>query len=179
MAALITKRLAIHSLFAAFLLVSAGCASKNVTISDTFPTGGYASPWILDSPVWCGEPDEASFAVGDEYPEWKAFNPKRLWLAVYRHDSRRDNTITVRAWSFPNSEQARRAYEKFRPENASALKAGDEACWTKDGILVLWGRMIFDIFDTNASGASSPEQAVYLLAFFEKKMPHDLPYNPQ
>lgn len=158
---------------------TAGCAQKHVVISDTFPRGGYASPWVLDGSVWSGTPAEAADAIGAEYEQWAAFNPARIWLAVYRHDARADNTLTVRAWTFPSSEQARRAYEKVRPENASKLKAGDEACWTQDGVLVRWGRMIFDIFGRGPAGGARPEQAVYLLAFFEKRMPRDLPYNPQ
>jgi hypothetical protein len=160
-------------------LCCAGCGQKRVTIKDTFPIGSYASPWVLDGAVWSGTPDEAAGAVGGEYERWNAFNPERIWLAVYHHDTRTDNTLTVRAWSFPSAEQARRAYEKFRPENAAKLQAGDEACWMKDGILILWGRMVFDIFGRGPVAGSNAEQAVYLLAFFEKKMPHDLPNNPQ
>lgn len=167
------------AIFCLAVICTTGCGQKRVTINDTFPRGSYASPWVLDGSVWSGTPSAAAYAVGDEYGQWKAFEPERVWLAVYRHDTRKDNTLTVRAWSFPSAQQARRAYDKFRPENASQLKAGDEACWTRDGILIRWGRMIFDIFGRGPAGGTNPEQAVYLLAFFEKKMPRDLPHDPQ
>jgi hypothetical protein len=46
-------------------------------------------------------------------------------------------------------------------------------------VLVLWGRMVFDIFGRGPANVASPEQAVYLLAFIEKKMPADLPDTPR
>ena len=157
----------------------AGCQQRRVTIAEAFPLGSFASPWELDGRVWSGTPAEAAEAVGADYAAWSACDPERIWLAVYRHDTRKNDTLTVRAWSFPSVEQASRAYDKFRPMEASKLAAGDAACWTKDGILVLWGRVVFDIFGRGPTGGSNPEQAVYLLACLEKKMPRDLPSNPQ
>ena len=63
--------------------------------------------------------------------------------------------------------------------DADLLEAGDEACWTADGILVRWGRLVFDIFGRGPSSIASPKQAAYLLAFFEKQMPADLPDDPR
>lgn len=161
------------------VFVLAGCNTGRVTIADTFPKGNYASPWVLRGEVWSGSLEQAANAIGDETDEWGAFEPERVWLAVYHHDTRIAHKLIVRAWSFASAEQARRAFENFRPEDVKTLQAGDEGCWTDDGILVLWGRMVFDIFGRGPATLASPEQAVYLLAFLEKQMPADLPGTPR
>jgi len=156
-----------------------GCGAKRVTIADTFPTGSYASPWVLQDAVWDGSFERAANALGDEAEQWGAFAPERVWLAVYRHDTRAGDKLTVRAFALSSPEQARRAFDHFHPADADELEAGDDGCWTEDGVLVLWGRMVFDIFGNNPAAFGNPEQAVYLLAFIEKKMPAGLPDAPE
>ena len=150
---------------AAFTL--AGCTARHITIADTFPKGSYASPWVLQGKVWSGSLEQAADGIGDEATQWGTFGPERVWLAVYQHDTRVAHKLVVRAW------------EHFCPDDTRSLQAGDEGCWTDDGILVLWGRMVFDIFGSGPSTLTSPGQAVYLLAFFEKQMPPDLPSAPR
>ena len=156
-----------------------GCEQKRVSVADTFPKGSYASPWVLQGEVWSGTLGEAASGLGEEAEQWGRFAPERVWLAVYRHDTRANHKLTVRTWAFASTEQARRAFEHFRPANPNELKAGDEGCWTPDGILVRWGRLGFDIFGSSPSAVASPEQAVYLLAFIEKRMPAGLPDAPR
>ncbi|MFQ5807617.1 MAG: hypothetical protein ACE5I3_14310, partial [Phycisphaerae bacterium] len=161
------------------LVALGGCGGKRATIADTFPKGSYASPWVLQDEVWSGSFDQAAGALGEEAEQWRAFEPERVWLAVYRHDTHAEEKLTVRAFAFWSNEQARRAFEHFRPPDADELKAGSAGCWTPDGVLVLWGRVVFDLFGHEPSAFASPEQAVYLLAFIEKKMPRGLPDAPQ
>jgi hypothetical protein len=156
-----------------------GCNATRVTIADTFPKGSYAAPWVLRDQVWSGSLARAAEALGDEAAQWGAFEPQRVWLAVYQHDTRRDHELVARIWAFASPGQARRAYQHFRPHDADALEAGDEACWVDDGILVLWGRLVLDIFGRGPTALASPEQAIYLLAFFEKRMPAGLPDDPR
>jgi hypothetical protein len=134
---------------------------------------------VLQDVVWDGSFERAAAALGDEAPAWGAFDPEHVWLAVYRHDTRAEHKLTVRAFAFSSPEQARRAFTRFRPTDADELEAGDAGCWTEDGVLVLWGRMVFDIFGSDPSAFASPEQAMYLLAFIEKKMPAGLPDAPR
>ncbi len=161
------------------VLTLAGCTARHITIADTFPKGSYASPWVLQGKVWSGSLEQAADGIGDEATQWGTFEPERVWLAVYQHDTRVAHKLIVRAWAFASAAQARRAFEHFCPDDTRSLQAGDEGCWTDDGILVLWGRMVFDIFGSGPSTLTSPGQAVYLLAFFEKQMPPDLPSAPR
>jgi hypothetical protein len=78
-----------------------------------------------------------------------------------------------------SAQQARRAYEHFKPPLAPSFGGGDEACWTSDGLLLVWGRLVLDIFGGDAQRGAVPEQAVYLLAFLERNMPPGLPENPR
>lgn len=152
-----------------------GCNGKRITVADTFPIGSVASPWELRDVVWSGTFEQAASGLGEEARPWSAFEPQHVWLAVYQHDTHADHQLTVRAFAFSSSKQAQRAFEHFRSAGANGLEAGDQGCWTRDGVLVLWGRMVFDIFGSGPSTFASPEQAVYLLAFIEKRMPKDLP----
>jgi hypothetical protein len=157
----------------------AGCQARQVTITDTFPKGSYAAPWVLQGEVWSGLPTAAAASLGAEARAWQAFEPQHVWLAVYQHDTRVDHELAVRVWKFASPAQARRAYTHFRPPDADPLEAGDESCWTDDGILVCWGRLVLDIFGRGPTLLAGPEQAVYLLAFFEKQMPPELPGDPR
>jgi len=157
----------------------AGCSQSRMTVAEALPAGTYASPWVRDGPVWSGPPAEVWDQLGAEAETWRELEPQRVWLAVYRHDTRPDNTLTVRVWAFATAEQACQAYLTARPAAPQDLHAGDAACWTADGILVHWGRMVFDIFGSGPSRAASPEQAVYLWAVIEKQMPAGLPRAPR
>lgn len=155
-----------------------GCGAQRFTIADTFPVGSYASPWVLRDQVWDGSFEEASDALGEEAAQWGTFDPEHVWLAVYQHDAHPTQKLTVRAFAFTSADHARHAFQRFLPPHARELEAGDEGCWTADGVLVRWGRMVFDIFGNDPSSFASPEQAVYLLACIEKRMPADLPDAP-
>ena len=160
-------------------VVLGGCGARRPTIADTFPVGSYASPWVLQGEVWNGSFDQAASALGQEAEQWGSFEPEHAWLAVYRHDTHAHHKLTARAFAFPSAAKARRAFEHFRPIDAGQLEAAEEGCWTQDGVLVLWGRLVLDIFGNDPSSFASPEQALYLLAFIEKKMPPGLPDLPQ
>jgi hypothetical protein len=159
-------------------LSASGCADRR-TLVDAFPTGAAASPWLLDSPVWSGDFESAAGAIGDDAPTWRRFAPQRVWLAVYKHESRPTERITVRVFDLGTCAQAQLAYNEFKPPLVPAFKAGDAACWTSDGLLLRWGRLVLDIFGGDAQRAAVPEQAVYLLAFLEKHMPPGMPENPR
>ena len=178
-----TYRPAVRSKLATYLLPAimllTGCGATHLSIADTFPKNGRATPWILSGEVWSGPFEQAAAALGRDAEAWGAFAPRQVWLAVYQHETRPANRLTVRAWEFATVAQAREVYEFFHPAGAAILKAGNEACWTVDGILVRWGRMVFDIFGRGPSTLASPEQAVYLLAFIEQSMPAELPENPR
>lgn len=154
------------------------CQARQMTLAEVLPPASYASPWVLRDGVWSGEFGRAADALGDEAAEWASPPPERVWLAVYRHEQQPTRTLTVRAFGFASSAEARAAYERHRPAKAATFGAGDEACWTSDGVLVLWGRLVLDIFSAGAVRAE-PEQAVYLLACIEKRMPPGLPDAPR
>jgi len=171
-----------QGVLASLVLASAtlgGCSRKHVTVADTFPKGSHASPWVLEGEVWSGSLEQAASGLGNEAEQWAELDPERVWLAVYRHDTRTKHKLTVRGWAFSSVEQARRAYDRLHPDGADELEAGDDACWTDDGVLVLWGQMVFEIFGSGQPNRASPEQAVYLLAFIEKKTPAGLPDAPR
>ncbi|MEP0848260.1 MAG: hypothetical protein HRF50_15730 [Phycisphaerae bacterium] len=112
--------------------------------------------------------------MGDEAQTWRELAPQRAWLANYTHDQRPGQRLTARMFSFATTDAARTAYEHVRPRAAAELRAGDAGCWTDDGVLVLWGRLVIEIFGNAPQGVARPEQAVYLLAFLEKAMPAGL-----
>lgn len=160
------------------ILSACGCTDRR-TLIDAFPTGSAAAPWLLDSPVWSGDFESAAGAIGDDATTWRRFAPQHVWLAVYKHDSRPAQRVTIRVFDLGSTDQARRAYSEFKPPLAPNFGGGDEACWTSDGLLLVWGRLVLDIFGGDAQRAAVPEQAVYLLAFLEKNMPPGLPENPR
>jgi hypothetical protein len=157
---------------------ASGCTDRR-TLLDAFPVGAAAAPWLLDSPVWSGDFETAAGSIGNDAAEWRRFNPQRVWLAVYKHDSRPAQRVTIRIFDVGSNEQAQNAYQHFKPPLAPSFGGGDEACWTSDGLLLVWGRLVLDIFGGDAQRAAVPEQAVYLLAFLEKNMPAGLPENPR
>lgn len=159
-------------LVAAGLLSLSGCHDSR-SMLDAFPPGTVASPWVLDGDVWSGSFASARDALGEEADAWGAFEPQRVWLATYRHDQDPRARLTIRAWAFASREAARRAYDHFEPlgPDRRAFDAGDRGCWTSDGVLFVWGRMVFDIFGSDPSRAASAEQAAYLSAHVERRVP--------
>ncbi|MBI5866574.1 MAG: hypothetical protein HZB38_19075 [Planctomycetes bacterium] len=162
----------------AILLIAAGCAGRKAVI-DAFPVGAMASPWILDAAPWSGTFDQAASALGDDASGWRTFSPNHVWLGSYHHESRARNRLTARIFSFDNADAASRAFEHFRPPLAKEFKAGDGGCWTDDGVTFRWGKLVVEVFGSNPNEVSIPEQAVYLVAFIEKRMAADLPENPK
>src|SRR5688572_9708842 len=80
----------------ALVAAVAGCADRRAMI-DAFPTGAAASPWLLDGAVWSGDFESAAAAIGDDAAAWRRLAPRRVWLAVYKHESRPTQRITIRA----------------------------------------------------------------------------------
>lgn len=168
-----------HALVCTILLISSGCAARNITIADVLPKGAYASPWILEQDVWSGPFELAAAGLGEEAEGWRALAPQHAWLARYAHEADPGQQLRVRVFSFADEHEAGRAFEHFRPPAAGSIRAGDAACWTEDGILVQWGRLVLEIFGNAPEGYARPEQAVYLLACIEKRMPPALPRDPR
>ncbi len=162
----------------AAMTVAGGCARRDVTIAQTLPQESYATPWILEGRVWSGTFDEALPALGEDGPAWRAFSPVRVWLAVYHHDTHPLDQIVVRVFAFDSARQARQAYDFVRPGEPTQIEVGDAGCWTDDGVLVLWGKAVVEVFSRGVSGIATPEQAMYVLALIEKRMPRELPANP-
>ena len=158
--------------------LSAGCAPKHVTVAATFPKASAAAPWILDGEVWSGPPSEAIAALGSDADDWRPLDPSRVWLAVYRHQSDAQRTLTLRAFAFATPNGARRAYERFKSPSAAEFNAGDEGCWTGIGVLFVWGRLVFDIFGSETS-QHSEVQAAIMAGAIEKRMPEGLPDDPR
>lgn len=165
-------------MLACIAIAVTGCTDRRALI-DAFPTGAAASPWLLDGSVWSGDFESAASAIGDDAPGWRRLAPRRVWLAVYKHESRPTQRITIRVFDLGSRAQAQVAYDEFKPPLVPGFSAGDSACWTSDGLLLRWGRLVLDIFGGDAQRGAVPEQAVYLLAFLEKNMPPGVPENPR
>lgn len=157
----------------------AGCARRTVTLAAALPQESYATPWILDGSVWQGPFEKAVPALGEDAPVWQTFLPTHVWLAVYHHDTHPLDQIVVRVFAFESPKQARQAYDFVRPADPTPIDVGDAGCWTEDGVLVLWGRTVFELFARGVSGVATPEQAMYVLALIEKRMPPELPADPR
>ena len=160
------------------LLVVAVCAHQPLSVTSAFPEASVASPWILEGEVWSGPFADAVSALGPDADEWRPFAPQHVWLAVYRHETNDDRKLTLRAFSFETRQAAAEAYQRFRPRDAHAFRAGDEGCWTEIGVLFVWGRLVFDIFGGQASLQNELE-AARLTVFIQKRMPPGLPDAPQ
>lgn len=172
-------RLACPVALACLLSAAFGCAPRPSAVVDAFPKGSCAAPWRLEGRVWTGRFEQAADAFGQEAESWVRFGPRRVWLANYAHEERPGERMSVRVLSFESAAAARSAYEHHQPLKTEPLRAGDSACWTEDGILVLWGRLVLDIFANAPHGHARPEQAVYLLAFFERAMSPQLAADPR
>lgn len=156
-----------------------GCAPAHPTIATALPRGE-APPWHLrDGRVWSGTFEDARHALGPQAETLKPFEPQRVWLASYDEPDRPDQTISVRAYAFDSSDAARRAFAALRPATSDPFNAGDEACWTADGLLVRWGRVVFDLFTTAGTGPVMPERVTPLFSVIERRMTPSLASDPQ
>lgn len=162
------------------LVSGSGCAEKRSMI-DAFPPGSIASPWVLIDDVWSGTFEQASPGIGAEAEKWRRFSPQRVWLASYKHDQRPQSRLTVRAFAFETAAAARAAYDHFEPIGPARrpFEAGDRGCWTDDGVMFVWGRLVFDIFASSPTQEASAEQAVYLCGHIERRMNAELAGAPR
>ena len=165
-------------LIAILLMAGGGCAGKNATVASAFPQESAAAPWITDDAVWSGSLAQAAASRGPDAEEWRLFHPLQVWLAVYRHEDKPGRKLTVRAFAFESPRAAREAFEHFRPTDARQFNAGDGGCWTGIGVLFVWGRLVFDIFGSEASWQSDVQSA-RLTGYIEKHMPAGLPDAPR
>ncbi len=136
-----------------------------------------AAPWVLQDKVWVGSFEEAAPALGDDATLWREREPKRAWLAVYCHEEAPERCLKVRCLSFGSTGSAQRAFEAWRLVGAKPFKYGDAGCWTEIGVLFRWGRLVFEIFGTDASWGSELQSAM-LATLIAKRMPAGLPENP-
>ncbi|MFH1748180.1 MAG: hypothetical protein ABIG44_14185 [Planctomycetota bacterium] len=155
-----------------------GCASRHMTVADTFPKAARAAPWELQGEVWSGTFSQAIIALGDDAKDWHRFNPSQVWLAVYRHQENPQRKMTIRTFAFDSPDNARQAYRHFRPADAREFLVGDSGCWTEIGVLYVWGRLVFDIFGSEAAWESEVQSAV-LAGYIQGHMPAGLPDAPQ
>ena len=162
----------------------AGCSGRTLgpkvdSVAETLPPASVAAPWILQDEIWTGAWEAAAPALGDDADEWGRFEPQRVWLAIYRHESDAQRRMTVRAFAFRSADEARRAYEFFRPhEDAEPFEIGDGGAWTDLGVLFAWGRLVFEIFGDRPTW-SNQLQAVFIGSVIEKRMPPALPEDPR
>lgn len=160
------------------LVFAAGC-SQSRTVLEAFPTGQACSPWLLNGAVWSGTFEQAAAGMGNDASAWRKYSPQNAWLAVYRHESRPSQKLTVRMLKFADENDAHAAFDGNGPLPRRRFEAGDEGCWTADGVLFRWGLLTIEVFSTSSSGQAVAEQAVYLVGFLEKRMPPGMPQNPR
>ncbi len=156
-----------------------GCASRTPRLSQIFPRDTTAWPWVLRQNVWEGTIDQAAPALGRDAEIWQKLRPDHVWLAVYDHATREDTQLVVRVFRFPTADDARAAYEAVRPPDAEPFRIGDAGCWTSDGLLFRWGRLVFDVLIRSRSGHIDPEQTIAVVSFLEHRMPPGLPQDPR
>ncbi|MBW7906449.1 MAG: hypothetical protein LC135_15710 [Phycisphaerae bacterium] len=161
------------------VLLLGGCAAPRVTLAEALPQGGRATPWELVGSVWSGDLDAAEQAIGEQAAHWRPLQPRRVWLALYRHDQKPAARLSVCVFAFESPDAAHAAYESLRPGQAAPFNAGDAGCWTDDGVRFVWGRLVFDVFGNQPRGLARAEQAAYLAGFIEQRMPPDLPSEPR
>jgi hypothetical protein len=161
------------------LVLCTGCASRATLLTDAFPPGSSARPWVLREPAWSGSFDSAAPALGDEAGDWAALGARQVWLAIYQHEQDARARLTARVFSFESAEAAREAYRRFQPLPASGFRAGDEGCWTDVGVMFVWGKLLVDVFTSDPSTKASPEQAAFLVGLMERRMHPRLASEPQ
>ena len=147
-----------------------GCSKSLRTIEAAFPRGLAADPWSLVDDVWTGPAQRAASAIGDDWARIEPYRPRRAWLAVYQHERAANRTMTVRAFQFDTPGTARRVFDEWRPDDAANFTIGDGGCFTKIGVMFVWGNTFFDVF-ANDPGWNAEMQAAYLTGFIEFKLP--------
>lgn len=138
-----------------------------------------AAPWRAQGDIWSGSLAEAEDSLGADAESWRVPPPARVWLAVYHHEQDKDRRLIVRSFAFDSPEAAELALEKHRPGGSKTFKAGDDGCWTRDGVLFRWGRLVYDIFGVTNQRRIIPEQVVSMVGQIEHMMPPGLPGNPR
>lgn len=155
------------------------CQAHSASLIEVFPHARQATPWVLDGGVWQGTFDAAKPALGDDFILWRANAPESVWLARYVHQANNQRKVIVRVFAFASHAAALDAYNQVRATTARPFVAGDAACWTEDGLLVAWGRLVFEIFASDSSRNARPEQVVSVLALIENRMDPDLLDEPR
>ena len=161
------------------LSLAAGCKARTQTMMDTFPRASTAAPWRAEGAPWCGAFAEAESSLGADAEGWRTPAPFRVWLAAYAHAGEPERRLIVRCFAFESPEAAELALEKHRPAGAKTFKAGDDGCWTRDGVLFRWGRLVYDIFGVTNQRRIVPEQVISMVGLIEHMMPAGLPDNPR
>jgi hypothetical protein len=172
------RRLGLAALLGLTAVCGTACTPAQRTLATVLPHGSLAAPWILDGAVWEGSFDQAAPALGDDADALRPFDPTRVWLAVYRHESRPGQTLTVRVWAFGSQTVAQQALARLRPVPAERFKAGDQGYWTDLGVLFSWGRLVFDIISSEPSQQVEYD-AARLTGCIERRMPPGLPDDPR
>jgi hypothetical protein len=160
------------------LAVVSGCVGPARSVTEAFPAGSLAAPWVLQSGVWSGSFEEAAAALGDDVAVWREYSPARAWLAVYCHEDALERCLKVRCFALASQEDARQAFEAVRPLGAQPFKYGDIGCWTEIGVLFQWGRLVIEVFGPDASWGSQVQSAM-LATHIAKRMPPGLLENPR
>lgn len=155
-----------------------GCSQSRLLV-EAFPTGRVASPWVLDGAAWSGTFDQAAPGMGADAAAWEKYAPEHVWLAIYRHESRPRQKLIARLLSFSTTAAAHSAYDAIAPLRRKEFKAGDEGCWTGDGVLFRWSRLNIEVFSADPATQPAPEQAVFLVGFLEKRISPELAEKPQ
>ena len=166
-------------LVAATLALASGCAHRRPRLTQVFPRDTAAWPWVLRQNIWEGTIDQAVPALGRDAEIWQKLRPDHVWLAVYDHATREDTQLVVRVFRFATADDARGAYEAVRLPDAEPFRIGDAGCWTSDGLLFRWGRLVFDVLIRSRSGRVDPEQTIAVVSFLEHRMPPGLPQDPR
>ncbi len=166
-------------LLAVALAFATGCAQRRPRLVRVFPHNSAAWPWLLRQNIWEGSIDQAASALGRDAEIWQKLQPDHVWLAVYDHATRDDTQLVVRVFRFPTADDARAAYDAVRPPHAEAFDIGDAGCWTSDGVLFVWGRLVFDVLIRSERGEVDPEQTIAVVSFLEHRMPPGLPADPR
>jgi hypothetical protein len=156
----------------------AGCVARHASVADAFPVSAVAAPWILEGEIWSGTFAAAAPALGTDADQWRDPQPTHVWLAAYTHEGDRARRLIARAFEFETSAAARMMFDRVRPVGTKNFSAGESGCWTGDGVLFVWGRLVFDIFASQASWQNEL-QAAMLAQFIQKQMPPGLPDAPQ
>lgn len=154
-----------------------GCGQRS-TVVEAFPPAAVADPWILQDVVWSGTFEEATAGLGDDAEAWRPHGPQRVWLAIYCHEYRLEECCKVRAFAFANARQAHGAYSEFKPDDAKPFEIGDAGCWTDDGVLFCWGRLVFELFGDDPSWSSQVRSSL-IASFIGKRMPPGVPDDPR